>query len=354
MVLFTAMTRWGFRVALALSALQGMSTATAADGSRLRLPQQLEGYVTNTVKLSPDERAKLADGAPVAKLVDAEGAQEIAVFGAVWISAPVHRYVEALKDIENFERGGAFTITRRIGDQPKPDDFAELHLPAEDVEDLRSCRVGNCEVKLGEQALDLFRARVDWSAPTAHAAADATMQEIALRYVTGYLEGGNERLAVYRDRERPTFVAREFRDMVDRMPELTTYMPKMRQYLLEFPKAPLAGTSSFLYWQETSFGLKPTIRISHVVIREGPEETTVASKMLYATHYFWTGLELRALVPDATRGPGFWFVTVNRSRSDGLTGFTGALIRRKVESETRNGSLAALQATKTSLEAARR
>jgi len=339
------------RVPLALLVL--VVSITSA-GAQLRLPPRLERYFTETVKLSAEERAKLANGAAITKLLDVDRSEEIAVFGAVWISAPIRRYVEALKDIENFERGGAFIVTRRISDQPKIEDFAELHLPAEDVEDLRSCRVDACEVKLGEQALELLRARVDWNAGNARAAADATMRELALRYVTGYLEGGNERLAVYRDQARPTFVAREFRDMVDRMPELTTYMPGMRQYLLEFPKATLAGTSSFLYWQQTTFGLKPTTRISHVVIREGPDETTVASKMLYATHYFWTGLELRALVPDGARGPGFWFVTVNRSRSDGLTGFTGTVIRRKVERETEDGTLAALQATKTSLEAARR
>ena len=31
--------------------------------------------------------------------------------------------------------------------------------------------------------------------------------------MTGYLERGNERLAVYRDRDRPTVVAQEFRSM---------------------------------------------------------------------------------------------------------------------------------------------
>ena len=53
------------------------------------------------------------------------------------------------------------------------------------------------------------------------------------------------------------------------------------------------------------FGLKPTIRISHVTIQEGQEGTVVASKMLYASHYFWTGLELRALLPDLTEGSRF-------------------------------------------------
>jgi hypothetical protein len=137
------------------------------------------------------------------------------------------------------------------------------------------------------------------------------------------------------------------------MPELTTYMPKMRGYLLDYPKVALPESTSFLYWQETVFGLKPTIRISHLTIREGASDTVVTSKMLYASHYFWTGIELRALLPDPPRGQGFWFVTVNRSRSDGLSGFTGMFVRRRVRSEVEDGALASLQSTKRLLEGSR-
>jgi hypothetical protein len=44
-------------------------------------------------------------------------------------------------------------------------------------------------------------------------------------------------------------------------------------------------------------------------------------------------LDLRVLVPDPSRGRGFWFVNVTRSRSDGLSGFVGRLIRGKVQNE---------------------
>jgi hypothetical protein len=74
---------------------------------------------------------------------------------------------------------------------------------------------------------------------------------------------------------------------------------------------------------------------------------------LYATHYFWTGLELRALLQDPSRGSGFWFITVSRSRSDGLTGFTGTVLGGKVRREVEEGTLAALHATKRALEAVR-
>jgi hypothetical protein len=90
--------------------------------------------------------------------------------------------------------------------------------------------------------------------------------------------------------------------------------------------------------------------VSHLVIQENAEGALVASKMLYASHYFWTALELRVLVPHPSRGPGFWLVTVNRSRSDGLSGFTGTFVRGRVRSEVRDGMLGALQATKSRLE----
>jgi len=138
--------------------------------------------------------------------------------------------------------------------------------------------------------------------------------------------------------------------MVGRMPELTEYLPDLKTYLLEFPRASLPRSESFLYWQNAKFGLKPTIRINHVTIAEEPTHVVAVSKMLYASHYFWTAIELRVLVPDPARGQGVWFVTVNRSRSDGLSGFVGSIIRGKVRSEAEQGMNAALKITKTRME----
>jgi hypothetical protein len=329
--------------------LQGLLVLVAMPRSG-SFPPRLESYLTDAVELTGDERQRLLDGEPLTKLLDADKSKEVAIFGAVWVDAPMRRYVEAVTDIEGFERGGGFKLTKRISAPPGLEDFSALRLPDDDLDDLRSCRVGDCEVKLGEQALRRFRSEIDWEAPNARAAANALMQRLALEYVTRYLDGGNEQLAVYRDDSRPRFVAQEFRAMVDRMPELTAYMPDMRRYLLEYPRATIPDATSFLYWQETEFGLKPTIRISHLTIREAPDGAVVASKMLYASHYFWTGLELRALIPDPPRGTGFWFVTVNRSRSDGLGGFTGLFVRRRVRSEVEKGALAALRSTKRRLE----
>ena len=332
--------------------LQAVARATAPNEGAV-LPAGLESYLSSVVRLTSAERKRLIDGAPITKVLHADTDNEVVVVGLVWISAPMRRYVAAVRDIETFERGGSFTVTRRISTPPRLDDFAALRLPAEDVAALRTCRIGRCKLKLGEQAIHAFRTKVDWNAADPQSSADAVMRQLAYEYVTGYLEGGNAGLVVHRDHAQPLFVASELRSMIDAVPPLTASMPGVRRYLIEFPRATLPNVTSFLYWQEAQFGLKPTIRISHVVIQEGPDDTVVASKMLYASHYFWTALELRVLVPDPSRGPGFWFVTINRSRSDGLSGFSGFFVRSRVRAEVQRGTLTALASTKSRLEHAR-
>jgi hypothetical protein len=314
------------------------------------LPGRLEEYVAKVVKLPAAQRSQLLAGRPVTQIMDADPASEVAVFGAVWINAPVARYVATVSDIEEFEKGDNFLVTKKISSPPRIEDFAALKLPSEDIADLRTCRVGSCELKLSEGTIKRLRSEIDWTKPTAASDMEQLARRLMLDYVNGYLEGGNARLATYRDSSRPTFVAQEFSSMVDRMPSLVEYLPDLRRYLLNYPKATLPKSTSFLYWQEAKFGLKPTIRINHLTVTEEATRTVVLSKMLYASHYFWTALELRVLVPDPARGAGFWFVNVNRSRSDGLSGFVGSLIRGKVRGEAEEGMQASLSVTKAKME----
>jgi hypothetical protein len=337
-------------MALLAASAAPWSVASRADGAQHSLPSVLASFLAEEAHAAPSEREALVAGNPLIKLLGADPSQEIAVLGAIWVNASSRLYVEQVKDIERFERGGAFRVTKRISDPPRPDDFAALTISDQDFEDLKTCRIGDCALKLDADGVQRLRAEVDWRKPTARADATALFRQLALEYVKGYREGGSASLGIHRDKDHPTFVANEFRSMIERLPRLGAELPDLTRYLLEYPHATLANSTNFLYWQETQFGLRPTVRISHLVIQERPNETIVASKMLYASHYFWTALELRVLLPDPARGPGFWLVTVNRSRSDGLSGFTGRVIRSRVRSEVEEGTRAALTATKTRLE----
>jgi hypothetical protein len=339
--------------ALAAAAAVLLSVASTVAGAQHSLPSALASFLTEEAHTTPAEREALLADNPLIKLLDADPSKEIAVLGTVWVNAPIRLYVEQVKNIERFERGGAFHVTKRISDPPSADDFAALTISDQDFEDLKDCKIGDCALKLDADGVQMLRAEVDWGKATARADATALFRRLALQYVTGYREGGNAHLGVHRDKDRPTFVANEFRSLIERLPRLGAALPDLTRFLLDYPNVTLANSTDFLYWQETQFGLKPTIRISHLVIQERPNQTVVASKMLYASHYFWTALELRLLLPDPARGAGFWLVTINRSRSDGLSGFTGRVIRNRVRSEVEDGTRAALAATKMRLESSK-
>jgi len=331
--------------ALVCTTAPGRGAQAQAD----RFPPKVSDVVRQ-LKLSEQEQMQMLQGQPVTRLLETDPSKEVSVFGAVWIKASVASYLAAVRQIEKLEKGEGFLVTKRISSPPRLEDFDQLTLPADDIGDLKKCKVGSCEVKMGEAALMRIQKEVDWSKPAANTEVERIMREMALSYVTSYLEGGNAKLAVYRDSGRPTFTATEFASMIDRMPALTEHLPDVKRYLLGFPTETLANSESFLYWQNVKFGLKPTIRINHLTIADEKTHAVVASKMLYATHYFWTALELRVLVPDPGRGEGFWFVNVNRSRSDGLSGFVGTLLRGKVRGEAQKGMESALRAIKQNLE----
>jgi hypothetical protein len=338
-------------VLLATAVIANPAPQAGAAQPGAALPPALDAYLTNSVKLDAEARAQLLAGSPVTKLLEADPSKEVAVFGAVWVNAPIDRYLAAVDDIERFESGPSFKVTKKVSSTPRLEDFAKLSLTDDDVNDLKGCRVGQCQVKLAESAIERMRREIDWTRPDARDQANRLARQLAFEYVTEYLKGGNATLAVYRDSDRPTFVAKEFESLIDRLPTVSGSVQGVRQYLLDFPRAALPESDSFIYWQEAEFGLKPTIRINHFVTARIPEGAIVASKMLYATHYFWTALEFRVLIRDAARGDGFWFVTENRSRSDGLTGFTGRVVRGKVRSGAEKGSQTQLQLTKRTLEA---
>jgi hypothetical protein len=303
------------------------------------------------VDFTPEENQTLKAGKPVSKLLRSDPDYEVAVAGAVWINAPTKAYIEAMKDIEHLERGKGFLVTKRISDPPRPEDFAALELTDFDVEQLKKCRVGDCGIKLNKSAIERMQTEIDWSKPTAKADVNALVRQMALEFVTAYEREGNKALVVYANKKQPVDIAKQFDTIVGEMQPLWRVEPDLRRYLTEYPHAKLPNSTSFLYWQMVNFGVRPVFRINHVVITETAGHTIVASKLIYATHYFWTALETRELVPDAS-GRGFWFVDVSRGRSGSLakSGPKGHIVRDQTRKHSLKGLNEGMMATKSFLE----
>jgi hypothetical protein len=308
--------------------------------------------------LTRDQLASVDAGTAIAVVLPSSADGEIVVAGGVFVHATAARLVAVLQDVERLESGGGFIRTKRLSEPPRLSDFAGFQLPPADVEALRDCRPGRCEVKLGQSGFDRL-AKVDWVSPDAAARVSALARQAALDYVLAYRKGGDRELAVYLDSDRPQAIASEFAQMIHRVDLWPDVLTPLAKYFGGYPTAARSRlTSNFFYWSLAEFGLKPVFRINHVVVdktgRTSGPLYIVAVKQLYASHYFRTAFEVRAVLSDRhPSGKGVYLVVLNMARSDGLTGLFGGLIKSRARDGSRDGLERALAAIRRMAEAGR-
>jgi hypothetical protein len=111
-----------------------------------------------------------------------------------------------------------------------------------------------------------FRTQVDWSAPTAPQRAQRIARELILDLVVSYQKNGNAALGHYDDLHESMAVGEQFHGVVSSTSHLPIPVPDLMGYLVSYPQGRPARAHEFFYWSVVEFGLKPTVRVNHVII----------------------------------------------------------------------------------------
>src|SRR5689334_8690613 len=114
------------RIGLTVLVFFALGLSRVQTQSRTSFPPRLERYMTDTVKLTAIERQRVMSGDAITRMLPADESKEVAILGAVWINAPMRRYLDAVTDIESFETGAGFKVTKKISAPPKLEDFRSL------------------------------------------------------------------------------------------------------------------------------------------------------------------------------------------------------------------------------------
>jgi hypothetical protein len=306
--------------------------------------------------LTAQQRMSIDEGHPVAKVLPWGGPSEVYVFGAVYVEGSPAPYLKFARNVSLLKGTPGYLAVGELPAAATTDDLNGLSLEPDDVKALKSCREGDCDVQLPTASIQAFKEAVNWSQPDAAAQANGLARTMVLDLVRAYRQGGNTALGIYRDKQHPARVADQFATMVGRSATLPDVLPELRQYLLGYPDASLAGADPFFYWEKVEFGLKPTIRVNHGVIYSAGDSnggvSAVAIKQLYASHYFHTALDVSVCLTDASRPErrGFYLMTLKSSEQDGLTGPKGSILRKIVVDKTRSSLEKALASIKDTLE----
>ena len=317
----------------------------------------VEQFFREYVGLNDEEIAQIRSGKAVAKILDSPTADEVFVFGAVYVQSNPDDYLRLTSDVDSLRKLPNYLAIQKFSDPPRLSDLDGLTLEADDIQKLKTCKPGHCEVQLPSDAMEAFQRSVEWSAQDAAAQVNRLAKQMVLDAVLHYQQGGDAALGTYRDKDHPANVADTFQSLLSRSKALPVYLPELDRYLLDYPNAESKDIESQFYWEKVNFGLKPTIRVIQAIVYRGASATdpayAVALKQLYASHYFETALDITVCVRDEEnqKHPGIYLITLKGSQQAGLTGLKGSIVRKVAVDKTRSSLEKALEAIKQKLEA---
>ena len=289
--------------------------------------------------LTEDQWTSVNRGELQVNTLDTPGKREVAVVGVARLRATTACFITTLQDIENFKKSPPVLRIRKFAIPMSPQDLEGFSLQNGDLAGLRDCRAGDCNTKLPARVLERLGYDTDWSRPDHAATAQSVLREEMQAYIERYFEQGNAALIEYRDKGKAVRLADEFRAVLDARHGLAEFVPEFHEYLARYPNSRSSNFSEFFYWSTETFGLKPVTSVTHVSVYAQPGRAVVASKQIYASHYFDASLGLTASLDDGgeASNPGMYLVYLNRSRIDLLGGFFGRLRRAFLGGRLRDG-----------------
>ncbi len=207
------MSNW--KVGISTLLMFAMSPAGASPGA-VRFPgpayaaeekrDDASEFFKNYAGLNNDQIKAIRSGQAVAKILDAPTADQVFVFGAVYVKSTPEEYLKMASDIDALKKLPNYLAIRKFSDPPQLSDLDGLSLEEDDFKDLQKCREGKCEMQLPTDAMEEFRTEVNWSAADAHDQANSIAKRLTLEALKKYEEGGNAELGVYRDKNNPAAV----------------------------------------------------------------------------------------------------------------------------------------------------
>lgn len=306
-----------------------------------------------SVVLRPEEREALDRAAPVVALPRATG-REIVVFSAIAIDrmANDRRVTAWMRQLEQLRRNEYVIATGRFSTSPNVGDLEGLTLDRDDLDGIKNCRPGRCDVKLSRVEIEELRRVIATSGEDWRSAVQTAFREIVVRRVSAYSTRGHAGLDHYADHRVARSPSQAFSCLLANSTFLHQRIPGVIDRIATCPAASIQQQRGFMYWSKERLGGKTVISATHVVFvapnTTASDETLIVGIQIFATHYLDASLGVTAIVPDAASSKSY-LVYVNRSDVDILGGFWGGVARSLIEARLRRDGPAILEAVRDRL-----
>ena len=304
---------------------------------------------------TPDEFLTLNKGEIVVKILKAKEKRQISVFGIVRVQnvpdLDMTRFRESLSQKSN----KAMLDGAKFSTPPVLQDIGSLKIDDRDLDDMKTCVVGDCKLKLPTAIINRLQTDVDWNAADHKLQAVSVFKQFLVDYAGDYLIRGDQALIELVDKRKPIRLTDEYRILLDSSVFIRGIAPEFDNYLRKYPGGDLPGVENRLDWSKVGSGLKPIITITHgtAYAKKADDFSSllIATKQLYASHYIDASLALSSLVRiGADDKAETYLIFTDISSSDPLGGAFSAMAHGVVEGEALERVTDLLQRAKVRIE----
>jgi hypothetical protein len=291
-------------------------------------------FLKPTATITSADLTKLDAGEPIARVVSSVR-REVTMAAAVKVSIDANQLIAWYREIEALKKSAFVAQIGRFSDPPRIEDLDRLTLDEGDLQDIRQCKPGECDLKLSDAEISALQAAISAQSPSQDAAAvEQAFRRILLQRVQTHLHEGT-RVAT----APPKFLTENWPDLTD--------------HLFHRSSGPGPLIEPLIYWSKERLGRgKPVISVTSLAIVRGHgtplPDPIVIGRQLLATHY----VDASWSVTTMTRGDdgSNYLVYVNQSEVDLLSGFFSGMVRAGIQRQLRGQAGGTLRALKVRLE----
>jgi hypothetical protein len=307
-------------------------------------------FFGSMVSITAEDRRQLDRDQPIARILPGKDL-ELGVFATIPVAADGDRLIGWMRRIEALKKSEYVLAIGRFSDPPRLSDLSGLALDESELDQIRSCKPGDCGLKLYAVEMNELQRAVERDAANWKIAVQSAFRTIVLNRIRAYLSGRSQ--PPYADRKTLVSPDERFDALVAHSPFLVNRMPALAAHLRTSAHAPYPGAESFVYWSKERFAGKPMISATEMTIvrryEPGVPEAIVTGKQIFGTHYVNASLAVTAIVPGPSSTQRY-LAYVNRSEIDVLGGPLRSVTRWAIEHRFKAEAAGVLQELRKRLE----
>ena len=123
---------------------------------------EFQKILTEKANFEQADFAALQLSQPIVRLAPVSDKREVAVSGVVNIRAGAEEFLKSYRESMTRKSNAAVLEIGGFSNNPALSDLQNLTIDARDIEDLKECVVGHCEIKLSASMIERFRKEIDW------------------------------------------------------------------------------------------------------------------------------------------------------------------------------------------------